>query len=67
MRAARIYVAISVLVLDIVIDVLLVLEKIGQVWGRLVQPSYHLLAYPLKGFVRPIAVRVEVLVYTAIL
>ena len=67
MRAARIDVAISVLVLDMGIDVLLVLEKISQVRGRLVQPSSHLHINPLKGFVRSIAVRVEVLVYTVIL
>ena len=58
--------AISILMLDIDIDLLLVIEKISQVRGRLVQPSSHLHIHPLKGFVRYITVRVEVLVYTVI-
>ena len=64
--AASIDVAISVLILDSVIDVLLVLEKISQVWGRLVQPSSHLHVHPLNGLVRSIAIRVEVLIHTVI-
>ena len=60
-RATSIDVAVSVLILDIVIDIRLVPEKICQVRGRHVQPSSRLAFRPLK------AVRVEVLVYTVIL
>ena len=67
MRATSIDIAISIWLLDIVIDILLVLEKVSQVRGRLVQPSSHLHMHPLKGFFRSIVVRVEVLVYTVIL
>ena len=67
MRATSTDIAISILILDIVIDILLVPEKISQVRGRHVQSSSHLHIHPLKGFVRSIAVRVEVLVYTVIL
>ena len=47
MRTARIYVAVAVLIVDVVVDILLVLEKVSQVWRRLVQPSPHLHIDPL--------------------
>ena len=46
MRATSIDIAISILILDSVRDILLVLEKISQVRGRLVQPSSHLHIHP---------------------
>ena len=42
MRATSIYIAISILMLALVIDILLALEKISQVRGRHVQHSSHL-------------------------
>ena len=67
MRATSIYIAISIFILDIVIDILLGLEKVSHVRGRHVQPSSHLHIYPLKGFVRSIVLRVDVLIYTGII
>ena len=61
MRTARVYVAVSVLIFDVV-DILLLREKVSQVWRRLVQPSPHLEIYPLKRLVGLIAIGIEVLI-----
>ena len=62
MRTARIYVAVAVLILDVVVDVVLVLEKVGQVWRRLVQPSPHLHIDLFERLVGLIAIGIEVLI-----
>ena len=67
MRATSIDMAVSILMLDIVIDILLGLEQISQLRGRLVQSLSHLHIHPFKGFVRSIAIRIEVLIYSVLL
>ena len=62
MRTARIYIAVAVLILDVVVDILLLLEKVSQVWRCLVQPSPHLEIYPLERLVGLIAIGIEVLI-----
>jgi len=66
MRTARIYIAVAVLIFDVVVDILLLLEKVSQVWRRLVQPSPHLEVDPLERLVGLIAIGIEVLIYTIV-
>ena len=66
MRAARNYKAVAVLIFDVVVYILLMLEKVSQVWRRLVQPSPHLEIYPLERLVGLIAIGIEVLVNTVV-
>ena len=66
MRTARIYIAVAVLIFDVVVDILLLLEKVSQVWCRLVQPSPHLEVDPLERLVGLIAIGIEVLVNTVV-
>ena len=66
MRTARIYVAVAVLILDVVVDVVLVLEKVGQVWCRLLQHAPHLHIDPFERLVWLIAIGIKVLVYTVV-
>ena len=47
MRTARIDIAVAVLIFDVVVDILLSLEEISQIWGSLLQRSPHLHVYPL--------------------
>ena len=47
MRTARIDIAVAVLIFDVVGDIRLLMEKVSQVWRRLVQPSPHLQVHPL--------------------
>ena len=56
MRTTRVHIAGSVLKFDSATDVLLALEKVSQVWGRLVQPSPHLHVDPLERLVGLIAI-----------
>ena len=62
MRTARIYIAVAVLIFDVVVYVLFLLEKVSQVWRRLVQPSPHFEIYPLERLVGLIAIGIEVLI-----
>ena len=66
MRTARIYVAVAVLILDVAVDILLVLEKVGQVRGRLLQHTSHLHIDQLERLVWFIAIRIEVRVCTVV-
>ena len=67
MRTARIYVAVAVLICDVVVDIVLFfLEKVRQVWRRLAQPSLYLEIYPLERLVGLIAIGTKVLVYTVV-
>ena len=60
MRTARIYIAVAFLICVVVVDILILLGKVSQVWRRLVLPSPHLEVDPLKRLVGPIAIGVEV-------
>ena len=62
MRFARIFIAVVVLIFDVVVDILIVLEKVSQVWGRLLQHVPHLHIDPLESLVGLIAIGIEVLI-----
>ena len=47
MRTALLDIAVAVLIFDVVVDIVLVLEKVGQVRGRLLQHTPHLNIDPL--------------------
>ena len=66
MRTARIDVPVAVLILDVAVDILLALEKVGQVRGYLIQLSPHRHIDPLQGLVGLIAIGIEVLVDTIV-
>lgn len=66
MRTTRINVAVAVLILDVVVDVMLVLEKVGQVRGRLLQNAPHLHIDPLERLVWLIAIGIEVFIDTIV-
>ena len=66
MRTARIDIAVAVLIFDVVVDILIVLESVSQVWRRLVQPSPHLHIDPLERLVGLIAIGIEVLIDVAV-
>ena len=66
MRTTRINVAVAVLILDVVVDVMLVLEKVGQVRGRLLQHAPHLHIDPLERLVWLIAIGIEVFIDTIV-
>ena len=67
MRTARIDVPVAVLILDVAVDILLALEKVGQVRGRLIQHAPHLQIDPLERLVGLITIGIEVLVYAVVL
>ena len=56
MRTARIYIAVAVLIFDVVVDILILMDMVSQVWRRLVQPSPHIHIDPLKRLVWLIAI-----------
>ncbi len=62
MRTAHIYIAVSVLKFDVVVDTLFLLEKVRQVWRCLVQHVPHLQVGPLKRLVEFIALGIHVLI-----
>ena len=67
MRTTRIYIAVAVLILDVVVDILIVLEKVGQARGRLLQHAPHLHIDPLERLVGLIAIGIEVLIDAVVL
>ena len=67
MRTARIDIPVSVLILDMVVDILLVLEEISQIWQCIVHSLPHLQIDPLKRLVGLSTIGVEVLIHTVVL
>ena len=66
MRTARIGVAVALLIFGVVVDILIVLEKVSQVWGRLLQPPSHLHIDPFERLVGHIAIGIKVIIDTGI-
>ena len=64
-RTARIYVAVSVLIFDVVVDIRFSREGC-QFGRRLVKHSPHLRVNPLKRLVGLTAIGIEVLINTAV-
>ena len=66
MRSARINISVSILIFDIVVDILIVLEKIRQIRRCFVQSLPHLQIDRLQRLVGLCTIGIEVLLYTAI-
>ena len=66
MGSARIKIPVSIIMFDVVVDILLVIEEIGQIGSRFVKPLPHLQIDPLKRLVGLCTIGIEVIIDTVI-